>query len=625
MYVYLIPTLSKCSIFLIDSAFLKRFKYVIFVAALMVNETQTMEAIAEKSDKKLHRKLGTIDLLFLSLGGIIGSGWLFGAYKASYLAGPASILAWIIGGVIIIFIALNYSELGTMIPRSGSIVRYGQYSHGNFAGFFFGWAYFLSAVSVPAIEAEAVVTYMGDYYPQLLYKNAVMTAEGTAVATLLMVLFFFLNFFGVKVMGKVNTGMTWWKLIIPFTTVALLFAVGFQPINLSGLSYTASNAAYGTVGTTYSGFMPYGFGPVLQAVALSGIVFSFLGFRQGLDYAGEAKNPQKAIPIATVGAVIIGMVLYVLLQMVYIGGVHWATLGVASGNWHGLNKGLSLYYNSANVYIGPAGLHALASAPMAILAQSAGIVWLSYVLFGDAWISPSGTLNVYLGTSMRTVYGIGAIGYLPKKFIKVYEKTGIPILPLVASLLIGLLFFLPFPSWYQLVGFITSATVFTYLVGGPALRVLRKHAPELKRPFKLPGSFLIAPIGFVGASLVVYWSGWPLDLYLLIAVYLGFVLYFVLLALKLIDRRFDAKQLKAGIWAPIYAAVLTLLTYVGSTVVAGGKDYIPFPYDTLVVIVVAVIFYIWSVYSGIRTEEIDTIVRDNTQFITDEGPESGGL
>ena len=587
----------------------------------MGSNAQTMEEIAAKSDVKLHKGLGTIDLLFLSLGGIIGSGWLFGAYKASFLAGPASIIAWLVGGIIILFIALNYSELGTMIPRSGSIVRYGQYSHGNLAGYFFGWAYFLSAVSVPAIEAEAVVTYAGSYYSGLLYPNSVMTLEGTIFAAFLMVIFFFLNYFGIKLMGKTNSGMTWWKLIIPFTTVMMLFAVGFNPLNISGLSYTSTNNAFGTVGTTYSGFMPYGFGPVFKAVALSGIVFSFLGFRQGLDYAGEAKNPQKSIPIATIGAVIIGVILYMLLQTIYLGGVNWSALGVASGNWEGLNSGLSLYYTSAGNYIGPAGLGKLAAAPFAILAQSAGIVWLTYVLFGDAYISPSGTLNVYLGTSMRTIYGIGATGFFPKAFIKVNERWRIPVLPLIASLVIGFIFFLPFPSWYQLVGFITSATVFTYIVGGPALRVLRKHAPELKRPFKLGGSYILSPISFVGASLVVYWSGWPLDLYLLIAIYLGFAVWFILWAIGLVKKTFDAKQVKAGIWAPVYALALTLMTYMGPKELVGktALGIFPFPWGTVAVAAVAVLFYIWAVHSGIRTEEIDTIVKDNSQFLTEEG------
>ncbi len=583
----------------------------------MVDESGNIEIIAEKSDRKLRHKLGTIDLLFLSLGGIIGSGWLFAAYGASFVAGPGAIISWIIGGVIVIFIALNYSELGTMIPRSGSIVRYGQYSHGNLAGFFFGWAYFLSAVSVPAIEAEAVVTYASSYYPGLT-SGVVLTGTGILFAALLMILFFFLNYFGVRLMGKTNTGMTWWKLVIPFSTVILLIAVGFNMGNFN-LSYTSTNSAFGPVGHTFSGFFPYGFGPVMAAVAVSGIVFSFLGFRQGLDYAGEAKNPQKSIPIATVIAVVIGIILYVLLQTALIGSLRWGSLGVAPGNWHGLDTSLGVYLNGSGQYIGPQGLSALAGAPFAILAQSFGLVFLTYILFADAYISPSGTLNVYLGTSMRTLYGLGTIGFLPRAFIKVHERWGVPVAPLLASLLIGFIFFIPFPSWYKMVGFITSATVFTYMVGGPAVRIFRKHAKELKRPFTLAGSKILSPLAFIGASLIVYWTGWPIDLYLLIAVYIGiFIVYPILYSLKLNDKKiFDRTSVKAGIWVPIYMAILTFMTYVGSF---GGKSYIPFPWDLVVVVIISIIFYFWAVYSGYRTEEIDTIIKENSQFLaSDEG------
>lgn len=561
----------------------------------MVTENQsTMESVAEKSDSKLRRRLSTVDLLYLSLGGIIGSGWLYASFGAASIAGPAAILSWIIGGIIIIFIALNYAEIGGMIPRSGAIVRYGQYSHGSFAGYFFGWAYFLSAVSVPAIEALAVVGYASSYYT-VLANGAILSTLGLILAGLLMVAFFFLNYLGIHIMGKVNTGMTWWKLIIPVATVLLLFALGFHAGNFS-VSYKGE-----------SGFMPFGFGPVLQAVAVSGIVFSYLGFRQALDYGGEAKNPQRSVPIATVMAVVIGMILYVGLQAAFIGGIDWTKIGVAPGNW------LAFQTPSA----GTAALQALYSAPFANLALAAGLVFITYTLFADAYISPSGTLNVYLGTSMRTLYGVGALGFLPKSFIKISEKYRIPVVPLIASLVIGLVFLAPFPSWYKLVGFISSATVFTYIVGGPALRVFRKHAPDLKRPFKLPGSVIFAPLGFVGASLVVFWTGWPLDLYVAVAIFSGLLLFGVLKAFKAIPGTFTKESVKSGWWVPVYILVLTALTYFSDSGL-GGNNMMPFPWDNVVTIVVAIIFYVIAVTSGIKTEEIETIIRSGTQYLEEE-------
>jgi len=572
------------------------------------------EAIAEKSDKKLRTSLNTWDLLFLSLGGIIGSGWLFAAYAASSIAGPAAIISWIIGGVIVLIIAMNYAELGAMIPRSGAIVRYGQYSHGNMAGYFMAWAYFLSAVSVPAIEAEAVIEYANPYVGNgsLLYNGVVLQPIGIFFAALLMVFFFFLNYWGVKVMGKTNTGMTWWKMILPLVTILLLVTVRFDVANFVTLA----------AGSTGSGFMPYGFAPVMAAVATSGIVFSFLGFRQGLDYGGESKTPQRSIPIATIGSVLIGILIYVLLQVAFIGAINFGDLGIPNGSW------ISLAPLASGAYLN-APITALNSAPFASIASSVGLVMLTYVLFADAYVSPSGTLNVYLGTSMRTLYGTAALGYLPESLMKVDEKRRIPVMPLVISLIVGIIFFAPFPSWYKLVGFITSATVFTYLIGGPALRSLRRNAKELKRPFNLPGSSILAPLAFIGASLIVYWSGWPLVGELAIAIYLGLIVYVIFyFAKKKGPSRKDihtSKFIKAGLWVPVYIIVLSIESFLGESAY-GGYNYVPYPWDILMVIIVAIVFYFWADHSGIRTEEIEEIVTLDSQYLKpeDEPFKTGG-
>ena len=121
----------------------------------LVSSTGTTATI--ESDKKLRRELSFRDLLMLSLGGIIGSGWLFAVLAASADAGPAVIVSWIVGGILVLFIALNYAEVSGMIPRTGAIVRYPHLSHGSYTGYILGWTYMLSAVTVPTIEAEAVV------------------------------------------------------------------------------------------------------------------------------------------------------------------------------------------------------------------------------------------------------------------------------------------------------------------------------------------------------------------------------------------------------------------------------------------------------------------------------------
>ncbi|HVA22533.1 MAG TPA: amino acid permease [Candidatus Micrarchaeia archaeon] len=92
----------------------------------------------EASDRQLRRTMGFQHLLFLSLGAIIGSGWLFAALASAAFAGPAAILSWIVGDVFVIFVSLSYAEVAGMLPRSGAIVRYPHLTHGAFTGWILG-------------------------------------------------------------------------------------------------------------------------------------------------------------------------------------------------------------------------------------------------------------------------------------------------------------------------------------------------------------------------------------------------------------------------------------------------------------------------------------------------------
>src|SRR5579885_1917329 len=111
----------------------------------------------------IRRHVGAWALMFTGLGSIIGSGWLFGAWRAAQLAGPGAVWAWVIGAAIVLAIALTYAELGAMFPESGGMVRYGHYSHGSLVGFIAAWANWIAIVSVIPVEAEASVQYMSSW------------------------------------------------------------------------------------------------------------------------------------------------------------------------------------------------------------------------------------------------------------------------------------------------------------------------------------------------------------------------------------------------------------------------------------------------------------------------------
>ncbi len=109
---------------------------------------------------RLRRDVGLLPLFMVSAGSVIGSGWLLGTLNASKAAGPAAIISWIIGVVLLIGIALIYAELGSTYPISGSTARFTWIHSGTLGGFFAGTYSYLQAMAVAPIEVEATLGYL---------------------------------------------------------------------------------------------------------------------------------------------------------------------------------------------------------------------------------------------------------------------------------------------------------------------------------------------------------------------------------------------------------------------------------------------------------------------------------
>ncbi len=624
-------------------------------------------AASAAADRKLRRALSVYDLLGLSLGGIIGSGWLLGVNKAVFVAGPSAIMSWVVGGILVLFVALAWAEVSAMAPRSGAIVRYPFWSHGSYTGFTFGWAYFLTAVSVPPIEVEAVlfgIASVNSSFTSALTTTGTflgspveeLTPLGIVFAALLMVVFFFLNYGGIRLLGKTNTYVTVWKLIIPVVTFITLFTL-FRTSNFNFPPLTGAPSGS-------SNFFPLGISAAFYAIPTSGVFFAYLGFRQGLEFGGEAKRPQRDIPIATIGAVLIAVVVYVLLQVAYIGSINWANAGVAPGNWAAL------------------ATSTWATLPLKYAVAAGSGAWFAFfaaVLLFDSWLSPSGTGWVYLGTSTRTLYGLSIEGYFPRGLHAVHERFRIPWISLLVSLIIGMAFLAPLPSWYVLVGFISSTSALTYVTGGAIVPAFRKFAGGLARPFRLPAPWIFSGLSFVASALVLFWSGFTIMTWVLITVYIAIGLYLVYaapfkmgmsrgatLALALISFvilgilayfgpmyangeatpntflwsatssgpdiayfvLFGAftigmplilyamvkpefkRHISAGFWVPVWTFAFYLLSYFTEFGPTGypGAVALAFPDGTVIAIFVAAIFFVWAALSAFETDELKAVV-----------------
>ena len=239
-----------------------------------------MVLLEKKSEERSHsllREVGLVGLMWASMGSIIGSGWLFGAQEALITAGPAAIIAWPIGAVCILVLALVHAELGGMYPVSGGTARFPHYAFGGVAGASFGWFSWLQAATVAPIEVSAMITYSQHYSwaHGLTHTDKTLTASGLVVAVILMAIFTAINFLGVRKLATANSAMTWWKVAIPMLTIIVLSIANFDTGNL-----TAAN-----------GFNPGGLKAILLAVSTSGIIFSYLGFEQADQLAGESQEP----------------------------------------------------------------------------------------------------------------------------------------------------------------------------------------------------------------------------------------------------------------------------------------------------------------------------------------------
>ena len=512
----------------------------------------------------IQRNIGPFALMLTGLGSIIGSGWLFGAWKAAKIAGPAALCAWIIGAVVILAIALTYAELGAMFPESGGMVRYARYSHGALVGFISAWANWIAIVSVIPIEAEASIQYMSTWpyeWAHNLFINGSLTPPGLFLSALLVIVYFMLNYWGVKVFARANTTITVFKFIIPGLTILGLLVSGFHSENFG----------------TSSSFAPYGWSAVFTAVATSGIVFSFNGFQSPVNLAGEARNPSKSVPFAVIGSILLALVIYVLLQVAYIGAVNPADVA----------KGWS-HFNFAS--------------PFAELALALNLNWLAILLYVDAFVSPSGTGTTYMATTTRMIYAMERNNTLPKMFGNVHPFYGVPRNAMWFNLLVSFVFMFFFRGWSSLAAVISVATVISYLTGPISLMALRRTAKDVERPLKLPLMNLIAPFAFVCASLVLYWAKWPLTGEIILLMVVALPVYFYYQA----KAGFSGwgRDLKAAWWLVAYLPTMAVLSVIGSKQF-GGIGILPYGWDMLVVAAISLVFYFWGASTGYRTHYLD--------------------
>jgi len=536
--------------------------------------TESAVTTATPADVGLKRELGFIGAMWASETSIIGSGWLFGSYFAAVAIGGAAILAWIIGGVAVIILALVHAELGAMFPVSGGTARFPHFAFGSVGGISFGFFSWLQAVTVAPIECYAVFTYLSFYWHGAYDPNGTISAAGLWATVGLMAIFTAVNFLAIRAFGRVNNVITYWKVAIPILAIIILL------FKFHSANFTAGG-----------GFFPTGTGAkaLFAAIPSAGIIFAYLGFEQADQLAGEVKNPQRNLPRAIIGAILLGTVIYVLLQVAFIGATPASLLH------HG--------------FAGISSKSPIAIGPFAGLAGAVGLAWLATVLRVDAFISPSGTGLIYVTSTSRVGYGLARNRYYPQVFQKV-DSRGVPWFSLIVAFVLGLVFLLPFPSWHSLVGLVTSASVLMYAGAPLSMGAFRKQIPDHHRPYRMPAAEVLGPIAFIVANLIIYWSGLETLWKLGVAMVVGYVIIGIFMAT---DSQRPPLEWKSALWLPVYLVGMGIISWQGQY--SGGAvkpplntGHIPFWWDMVVVTVFSLVIYYWARATALPTAEMQALV-----------------
>ncbi|MCC2624849.1 MAG: family permease [Burkholderiales bacterium] len=480
-------------------------------------------------------KLSTWQLVLISTGGMFGAGWLFSPYYGFQMAGVGVLVSWVISGLLSLIIGLSFIEIHSKLPIIGGVPRFVGITHNRSLAFVFMALSWLSYVVFLPLEAQSAIQYLGFWWHPLVNhvsRGVELSGLGLGLAVLIIFGLTWFNTFFVTNVAKFNSIISVGKLTIPIIVVVTLI-FGFGKWENVVANYHA---------------MPVSIEAILLAITTSGMAFAFTGFQNGLVLASYAKNHKRAVPYSVIAPIIFGGAIYFCLSLTFI-------------------ACLPADKHLADTVVAPLlGLVAIFSAH-----------FLFTILFIDAISAPLGTANVFTAVTGRVLYGLGR-DFFPNSFLTRLNKYHAPQIALWISAIFGICFLLPFPTWKELVNFLSSIMVFSYLAGPIALILLRQALPEDGQMFKIGFYSPLGYLGFACCSLLVYWSG----MYNLL--YLALALILISMSYGTFVRGSSLFQAFASSWyLMVYMLLMALVSYLRSI------NSLSFPVDNAIIILIGLI------------------------------------
>lgn len=490
----------------------------------LVKEANDPNIEADGHSGGFQRHLTAFSITMLGVGAIIGAGIfsLTGIAAANY-AGPGIVYSFIIGGILCAFAGLCYAEMAAMVPVSGSAYAYSYATMGEFVAWIIGWdlilEYAFGAVTVSASWSGYFVSLLtktfGIHFPDFVMRltkgpwELVKLADGTEVSGLWNLPASFIALFVMMVLYrgiKESTRMNNIIVVIKVTIILAFITLGWSVIDSA--NWIANDGATGLArlvpveGLSLRNgveFMSYGWNGVLTGAGV--VFFAYIGFDALSTTAQEAKNPQRDLPLGMLASLVLCTVIYILMALVMTGVVPYKELGVADP----VAVGVDAIVRRHNWGPGVGGM-------------------ISGVVKFGALSGLTSVVLVMMLAQTRIFYSMGKDGLLPW-FSKLHPKYSTPG---IATIVTGVFVALCGGAMpMSLVGELVSiGTLLAFVLVCAGVFILRKTDPEIKRPFRTPIYWFVAPAGMISCLWVM--SGLPHDTWLRLGVWLiiGFFIYF---------------------------------------------------------------------------------------------------
>ena len=449
-------------------------------------------------EHRLHRALGPVQLTMIGVGCTIGAGiFVITGTAAAEHAGPAVLISFALAAVACLFAGLCYAEFAAMIPVSGSAYTYAYATMGRFAAWFIGWnlvlEYGVSAATVavgwsgyfgsllnnfgltlPAVFAGAPVegTGFSDLHRTGALINLPAVGLIVALTTLLVV--------GVKESARFNSTMV----LIKTGIVLIVIAFGFPFVGLDHLTpfIPPNEGAFGK----------FGLSGILAASGM--IFFAYIGFDAVSVAAQEAKNPQRDLPLGILASLGICAVLYVLMSLVLIGITDYRTLDVPN--------------------------------PVSFaIAKIPDLSWLVIPVNVGAFVGLASVTFVSLYGQSRIFYSMARDGFLWPLFGAVHPTFKTPHLGTIITGTFAAVLAALFPLDI-LADLVSIGTLLAFVVVCIGIMILRRTAPNARRPFRTPIVWFVAPAGVLSCGLLMASLSYATWIRLILWTALGLCLYF---------------------------------------------------------------------------------------------------